>query len=217
MKNNIILIAIVTILSLAIIITVILISTSGKENDESESIPVISLTEESDPPDIPNESDIEPSSPTEESPAMTTPDTSVVSVPTEEPTDEPQPSAGAAEVVALAHTLLGVEFAEGGDTPAGFDNSGFIYYVLRENGYITCPRGVSQQAEMGTRLEYDELLVGDLVFFYNESGTGAGFGGIYIGSGKMIACLMPGTVVKEVDITTEYYRNNFYQGVSLSG
>lgn len=214
MKNNIILIAIVTILSLAIIVTVILISTSGKENGESESVPVISLTEEPNPPD---ESDAETDIPTEEPPAASVPDTPDVSVPTREPTDEPLPSAGAEEVVALAHTLLGVEFAEGGDTPAGFDNSGFIYYVLRENGYITCPRGVSQQAEMGTRLEYDEIKPGDLAFFYNESGTGAGFGGIYVGGGKMIACLMPGTVVREVDITTEYYRNNFYQGVSLSG
>lgn len=218
MKNNIILIAVVTILSLAIIITVILISTSGKESGESESIPVISLTEESDPPDLPDEPQTEPSPPTEEPPVTAAPDTSGVSDPTQEITDEPlQPSAGAGEIVALAHTLLGVEFAEGGDTPAGFDNSGFIYYVLRENGYITCPRGVSQQAEMGTRLEYDELKAGDLAFFYNESGTGAGFGGIYIGGGKMIACLMPGTVVKEVDISTEYYRSNFYQGVSLNG
>ena len=217
MKNNIILIARVTILSLAIIITVILISTSGTESVESSSIPVLSLTEESDPPDLPDKPDTEPSQPTEEPDASTAPDTSGVSDLTEESADALPPSTGAAEIVALAHTLLGVEFAEGGETPAGFDNSGFIYYVLRENGYITCPRGVSQQAEMGTRLEYDELKAGDLAFFYNESGTGAGFGGIYIGGGKIIACLMPGTVVREVDITTEYYRNNFYKGVSLSG
>lgn len=216
MKNNIILIAVVTILSLAIIITVILISTSGKENDDSGSIPTISFTEESDPPYPPDESTAESEPPSEEPPPVVRPDTAETDLPTEN-ADEPAPSAGAAEVVALAQSLLGIDFVEGGDTPAGFDNSGFIYYVLRENGYITCPRGVSQQAAMGTALEYDQIKPGDLVFFYNESATGAGFGGIYAGGGKMIACLMPGTVVREVDITTDYYRSNFYQGVSLSG
>lgn len=213
MKNNIILIAVVTILSLAIIITVILISTSGKENSESGSIPTISFTEESDPPDEPVE---ESEPPSEEPPPVVRPDTAETDLPTEN-TDEPAPSAGAAEIVALAQSLLGIDFVEGGETPSGFDNSGFIYYVLRENGYITCPRGVSQQAAMGTALEYDQIKPGDLVFFYNESATGAGFGGIYAGGGKMIACLMPGTVVREVDITSDYYRSNFYQGVSLSG
>lgn len=212
MKNNIILIAVVTILSLAIIIAVILISTSEKERGESESVPTISHTKEPDPP---NEPTVEPDPPSEEPPVVTAPET--VGVPSDELVDEPAPSAGAAEIVALAQSLLGIDFVEGGESPSGFDNSGFIYYVLRENGYITCPRGVGQQAGMGTRLEYDSIKPGDLVFFYNESGTGAGFGGIYVGGGKMIACLMPGTVVREVDITSEYYRNNFYQGVSLSG
>lgn len=214
MKNNIILIAIVTVLSLAIIITVILISTSGKENSESGSIPTISMTEEPHPHDEPT---AEPEPPSDEPPAVIAPDTADASAPTDDNIDEPAPSAGAAEIVALAQSLLGIDFVEGGETPSGFDNSGFIYYVLRENGYITCPRGVGQQAAMGTALEYDQIKPGDLVFFRNESGTGAGFGGIYSGGGKMIACLMPGTVVREVDITSEYYRNNFYQGVSLSG
>ena len=51
-------------------------------------------------------------------------------------------------IVATAEALMGIEFAEGGDEPSeGFDNSGFIYYVLRENGYIACPRQISGQLE----------------------------------------------------------------------
>ena len=52
--------------------------------------------------------------------------------------------------------------------------------------------------------------------FFSESGTVAEFGGIYAGDGKMIACLMPGTKVKEVDITTGYYTKNFFRGVAIS-
>ncbi len=119
-------------------------------------------------------------------------------------------------VVTSAASLIGTDFVDGGETPEqGFDNSGFIYYVLRENGYITCPRGVSKQSEMGQEISYEELRRGDLVFF-SESGTVAEFGGIYAGDGKMIACLMPGTKVKEVDITTGYYTKNFFRGVAIS-
>lgn len=54
-------------------------------------------------------------------------------------------------VVTSAASLIGTDFVDGGETPEqGFDNSGFIYYVLRENGYITCPRGVSQAVGDGT-------------------------------------------------------------------
>ena len=114
-------------------------------------------------------------------------------------------------VVTSAASLIGTDFVDGGETP----EQGFIYYVLRENGYITCPRGVSKQSEMGQEISYEKLRRGDLVFF-SESGTVAEFGGIYAGDGKMIACLMPGTKVKEVDITTGYYTKNFFRGVAIS-
>lgn len=110
-----------------------------------------------------------------------------------------------------------VPFAENGASLDGFDNSGFIYYVLRENGFMTCPRVLSEQTKMAARLEYNELKPGDLVFFYNDDNTEmAGFGGIYAGGGKMIACLMPDTFVQEVDISVPYYTEHFYCGVSLS-
>lgn len=109
-----------------------------------------------------------------------------------------------------------VPFAENGATLEGFDNSGFIYYVLRENGFMTCPRVLNEQTKMAARLGYNELKPGDLAFFYNDDKTEAGFGGIYIGGGKMIACLMPDTFVQEVDISVPYYVEHFYCGVSLS-
>ena len=52
--------------------------------------------------------------------------------------------------------------------------------------------------------------------FFSEGGSFAEFGGIYSGDGIMIACLMPGTQVKEVNITTDYYRGNFFRGVAIS-
>lgn len=128
----------------------------------------------------------------------------------------PQENENAEDIILLARSLIGTDFSDGGDSPqSGFDNSGFIYYVLRENGYITCPRGVSAQSNWGTQVTYSELSPGDLVFF-SENGVSAEFGGIYAGDGIMIACLMPGTQVKEVNITTSYYADNFLHGVVIN-
>lgn len=171
----------------------------------------------------------EESSQTESSTSMTTPDTEPVTAPTEEVQPQPvtQPTQesseperaeneSAGDVILLARSLMGTDFTDGGESPqTGFDNSGFIYYVLRENGYITCPRGVSAQSEWGTEISYSALAPGDLVFF-SEGGSVAEFGGIYSGDGVMIACLMPGTQVKEVNITTDYYRGHFFRGVAIS-
>ena len=120
-------------------------------------------------------------------------------------------------VVLTAEALIGIPFAENGSTPDdGFDNSGFIYYVLRENGFINCPRLTYEQANMGTKIGYGELKSGDLAFFCTDDSGNPDFGGIYIGGGRIIYCPMPGQTVKEADITTDYWKNAFVTGVSLS-
>ena len=120
-------------------------------------------------------------------------------------------------IVQTAEALLGIPFAENGSTPTeGFDNSGFIYYVLRQNGFINCPRLGRDQAAMGTQIGYGELKSGDLAFFSTGGSGNPDFGGIYIGGGKMIFSPMPGQLVREVDITSDYWKNCFVTGVSLS-
>ncbi len=202
MKNTLILVLSVVVIAVAIIAVGISISKNKREEESSQ---------------------------TESTTSVTTPDTVPVISPTEEIQPQPvtQPSQesseperaeneSAGDVILLARSLIGTDFADGGESPqTGFDNSGFIYYVLRENGYITCPRGVSAQSEWGTEISYPELVPGDLVFF-SEGGSVAEFGGIYSGDGVMIACLMPGTQVKEVNITTDYYRGHFFRGVAIS-
>lgn len=210
MKNNILIIAGVTVIALGVIAAVILASVlnSGNESsdisseDNSSSI-IISQT--SEPSDSSDESSYSTDSGASSEPPVSS---------SEDSSDFPNEAEG---IVATANSLIGVPFMENGSDPDGFDNSGFIYYVLRENGYITCPRQTEAQSRMGSHLDYDSVKEGDLVFFSNEAGSGeANFGGIYVGNGKMIACLMPGTLVREVDITTDYYRTNFFGGVSMT-
>ena len=150
MKNNILLIIAVTIISMGIIAAVIVLSTVGKDSGESSDShssgsQTISMPE--------TESSVPETEPAETSAAVTEPEESL---PTEDDSSE-DVTPEAEGIILTAESLLGVPFVDGGETPDGFDNSGFIYYVLRQNGYITCPRGVSAQAQMGTALSYDEL------------------------------------------------------------
>ncbi len=203
MKNNILIIVLVTVVALGVITTVILASVINSDDPQSKGSHS-SQSSSSYSQDVTHggtESDFPES----------TPQNSGVSG------GDPSGSSNVEGIIATANSLIGVEFLENGASPDGFDNSGFIYYVLRENGYITCPRGLDGQTKMGARLEFSELKTGDLVFFCNEPGEdAAGFGGIFIGGGKMIACLMPGTDVREVDISNGYYSARFFCGVSLS-
>ena len=193
MKNNILLILAVAIISVGIIVATVLISTAG--SDENNSSDTTSSNTSATTPDI--------TEPVTTSATTTEQQPQEIIIPAD---DTPYDEDMAHSITATARSLIGIDFA----------NSGFIDFVLRENGYITCPRGVEAQSEMGAALTYDELRAGDLAYFYDEEMKAVQFGGIYCGDGIMIACLMPGTKVKEVNIATNYYKEHFYRGVSLT-
>lgn len=86
-------------------------------------------------------------------------------------------------VVETAQKYIGVPYAPGGETPEGFDSSGFIQYVYRQHG-IALPRSTAELYNVGTTVKH--YLPGDLLFF-NTSGSGVSHVGIYIGNGRFIS------------------------------
>ncbi|MGN0699119.1 MAG: C40 family peptidase [Ruminiclostridium sp.] len=124
------------------------------------------------------------------------------------------------QIVATAEALVGVDYVSGMATPEqGFDNSGLIYYVLRENGFINCPRGTAAQKEMGTTVSFDEIEPGDILFFTDkdsETGETIDFGGIYTGNGQLIYSPYPGEKVKFADINSTYWKNSFNCAVRVA-
>lgn len=127
---------------------------------------------------------------------------------------EEQTSDKGKAVAETAMSEVGSDFLFGGDSPedGGFDNSGVIYYALTKNG-ISCPRQLADIMEIGVRVDYDELSMGDLAFFTLDEGSDIVFGGVYVGEGKAVISFSEGIPVKLVDITTVYYRSNFVYGV----
>ena len=125
---------------------------------------------------------------------------------------------GKGEAIAkLAAAQDGVLYTYAGAAPdKGFDNSGLMYYALTENG-ISCPRLTCDIAQLGSKIKYDQLQVGDLAFFeYDDDGSVIIYGGVYLGEGKMVVSMSDGIPVKVVDITTQYYRSNFAWGVCVA-
>lgn len=67
-------------------------------------------------------------------------------------------------LVALGRTFLGKGYVWGGTTPAGFDCSGFVWYLFRQFGY-DMHRMSGDQATLGRWVKAEEAEPGDLVFY----------------------------------------------------
>lgn len=73
------------------------------------------------------------------------------------------------EMVVFAGQQLGTPYVWAGNTPSGFDCSGFTGYVM--NAYNKqIPRRAADQYEKSTKLKQKTVQKGDLVFFDNGSG-----------------------------------------------
>jgi peptidoglycan DL-endopeptidase CwlO len=98
----------------------------------------------------------------------------------------PSASAAAARVLETADRYVGVPYVWGGNTPKGFDCSGFTKYVFAKNG-VTIPRTSRDQvrAGNGVPLDFDSMRPGDILLFA-ESGEAISHVAIYVGSGRII-------------------------------
>jgi cell wall-associated NlpC family hydrolase len=92
---------------------------------------------------------------------------------------------GGGGVLSMALRSLGARYVWGGASPAGFDCSGFVWYVHREIGRPVS-RALEGQLSGGPPIPKDELQSGDTVFFANTYKRGLSHGGIYIGGGRFI-------------------------------
>ena len=119
------------------------------------------------------------------------------------------PKATGAEILAEAEKYLGVPYIYGGASPSGFDCSGFVYYVLKQTGYSPS-RTLSKLYEMGSKVEKDDLQIGDIVFFSNTNGSGLSHVGIYSGNGEFIHAPNSRSTVSYSDLTSGYWANHYH-------
>lgn len=108
-------------------------------------------------------------------------------------------------VVNYAEKFKDVKYVWGGDSPSGFDCSGFTRYVYAHFG-VNLPHNAAEQYRYGKKVSRGSLQPGDLVFFGKKSDN-IYHVGIYIGDGNFINAPKAGENVK---ITALRYMPDYY-------
>lgn len=106
-------------------------------------------------------------------------------------------------ILETALALQGTPYRFGGSTPAGFDCSGFVRYVLNQHG-ISVPHSSAAIYQGVERISFAELKTGDLVFFRGYR-PGPSHVGIYTGNGYFIHAPSSGRTVSLERVDDPYY------------
>jgi cell wall-associated NlpC family hydrolase len=123
------------------------------------------------------------------------------------PPDSPVLDPQRLQVIFSAMQQVGVPYAWGGSTPAGFDCSGLVQYVFGNAGF-SLPRTAGEQLGAATPLALRDAVPGDLLFFRDAGSTA--HVAIYIGSGRFVHAPRTGrTVSLETFDGNAYWRARF--------
>ncbi|WP_224717554.1 NlpC/P60 family protein [Pectobacterium versatile] len=98
----------------------------------------------------------------------------------------------------------------GGLDRNGVDCSGFVYLTFRDKFGMQLPRTTEEQTELGERVDRDNLLPGDLVFFKTGSGSSGLHVGIYDKDDQFIhASTSQGVIRSSLD--NVYWKRAYWQ------
>ncbi|MBQ3356406.1 MAG: C40 family peptidase [Oscillospiraceae bacterium] len=123
--------------------------------------------------------------------------------------DENDPTAyspAGEQIAACARQYLGCAYVYGGESPSGFDCSGFVQYVYAQLGYSIHRTATAQLAD-GYDVPYDSLLPGDIIYF--GYGSTASHVGIYLGNGDFIHAQSSATGVVITALSDPWYASRF--------
>lgn len=108
------------------------------------------------------------------------------------------------DIIQVAKSFIGTPYVWGGESPSGFDCSGFLQFVYQTED-ITIPRTVSDIWNFADPVE--TASVGDLLFFETYQ-PGPSHAGIYLGDGKFIhAGSSSGVTISELQV--DYWQQRY--------
>ncbi|MDW8848125.1 NlpC/P60 family protein [Erwinia sp. P7711] len=104
----------------------------------------------------------------------------------------------------------GTPYRYGGMGRGGVDCSGFVYLTFRDRFDLQLPRTTAAQTDIGTRIDKDELLPGDLVFFKTGRGENGLHVGIYDTDDQFIHASTSQGVIRS-SLNNQYWKKAFWQ------
>ena len=111
------------------------------------------------------------------------------------------------EVVNLVKKYIGTPYKYGGKSESGFDCSGFTSFIYEKSVNIKLPPSSVDQYKLGEKIEKNDLIFGDLVFF-NTNGRIPSHVGIYIGNDKFVhSSVQRGVTISSLNST--YYKKRY--------
>ena len=87
-------------------------------------------------------------------------------------------------IVGTAYSLIGSPYAGGGNSPSGFDCSGFVQYVYAQNG-LNISRSSTTQIYDGVGVNYSDAAPGDILVWGYSNGQ-VTHSALYVGNDQMI-------------------------------
>lgn len=94
----------------------------------------------------------------------------------------------AENILSLGRSLVGTRYRFGGSSAStGFDCSGFVGYLFKEEVGLELPRSTREMITLDApRVQRDELEPGDVIFFNNRGRGRVSHTGIYMGDNRFI-------------------------------
>ncbi|MED3397350.1 enterotoxin EntFM [Bacillus wiedmannii] len=119
--------------------------------------------------------------------------------------DVQKPTTGGdtSSIAGFARSLNGSPYRTAGTTPAGFDCSGFIHYVLNQTGHKGARQTVAGYWSSKTKTSNPQP--GDLVYFQNTYKSGPSHMGVYLGNGQFISAETDATGVRISSVSNSYW------------
>lgn len=119
-------------------------------------------------------------------------------------------------IAQFALQFVGYPYVWAGNTPAGFDCSGFTQYVYGAMLGIDITHSTGIQAASGAWVDWGTWMPGDLVSFAGTWGPGITHVGIYIGDGQFVHAENETTGVTISSLYSDYYGGHYYGAVRLA-
>lgn len=135
--------------------------------------------------------------------------------PEAEPTAaEMQLDAGRA-IADFALSYLGYPYVAGGNSPYGFDCSGFTQFVYLNMLGVNIGHGVEGQPAAGYWVDWGNWMPGDLIVFQNTYKAGISHVGVYVGEGQFVHAENEATGVTISSVYSGYYGARYWGAVRL--